>query len=611
MIEENNSEKKQALALINAYSIQEIMSIFSEIDEKIISLHTCSSEDFLTLNAYFKKYYADSKTISNNATDLFNLITNEEIRKAFFDQLDNFQVQLQGLLSAYETHVNQLISTIDKIVQEMDQMFVTANNLKQDLMTLKLLVANLKIDVIVSTEPSSRMVRKTNDFNELIVQTRSFFGEFYKQSTEVKEVLKNLNNQLIHQRDRNIQSINEILNETNYSHTILDQKFYETQLLVPKLNESTKKSSDSIAKIITNLQYQDIIKQKIDHIQQTHRDVLKQIGEIASSGNEEQDIQNRAKYYFQIRDVAGLQAAQLIHANKEYQRAIENISGKFLEVGSDMTEIADFCHQIIRDVNGTDSTHFVEIREKLEKTQYVSEVFHKSLDFLVEKCEAQCGQLNEVVNNYNDLSDFILTIDKSITKSLANLNPVEAEQAENTTKKIRNILLELSSINQLYHARFSKIQDLLKFTSSSVLVNNFVKPLEEDFDNFVVKCKQLIENLNDTNDSIYRIIGDNQMLSNKISSDIKLSIEQIKYYDYFDKVIEEIIAKLNEIYITLQNTDGIDNGNRKDSLDYLKSTYTMQSEHTIHDSLTKDKDLDIFSLESTTADEEDDNLELF
>lgn len=611
MIEENNSEKKQALALINAYSIQEIMLIFAEIDEKILSLHTCSSEDFLTLNAYFKKYYADSKTISSNATNLFNLITNEESRKSFFEQLDLFQDQLQGLLLTYETNVNQLINTIEKIVQEMDQMFVTANNLKQDLMTLKLLVANLKLDIIVSTEPSGKWVRKTNDFNELIIQTRSFFIEFYKQSSLVKESLKNMNIQFVHQRDRNIQSINEILNETSYSSTLLDQRFNEALLLVPKLHESTQKSSASIAKIITNLQYQDIIKQKIDHIQQTHREVLKQIGEIKSTGDEEQDLQNRAKYYFQIRDVAGLQAAQLIHANKEYQKAIENISGKFLEVGVDMTEIADFCHQIIRDVNGTDDTHFVEIREKLEKTQYISEVFQKSLDFLIEKTGDQCGQLFEVNNNYNDLSDFLLTIDKSITKSISNQNSIDVEQSENTTKKIRNILSELSSINLLYHSQFLKIQELLKFTSLENLTNSFVKPIETDFSSFVLRCKRIIENLNETNDSINRIIGENQMLSKKISSDIKTSIEQIKYYDYFDKVIEEIIAKLNEIYITLQNTDSIGDEKKMKNLDYLKSKYTMESEHIIHDSLTKDGDLDIFSLESTTADEEEDNLELF
>jgi len=77
MNENLSNDKNQFSALLNAYSIQEITTIFGEIDEKILSLHSCSSEDFLTLNAYFKKYYSDSKTISNNASNLFNILTNE------------------------------------------------------------------------------------------------------------------------------------------------------------------------------------------------------------------------------------------------------------------------------------------------------------------------------------------------------------------------------------------------------------------------------------------------------------------------------------------------------------------------------------------------------
>src|ERR1035437_9651980 len=135
MIEENNSEKKQALALINAYSIQEIMLIFAEIDEKILSLHSCSSEDFLTLNAYFKKYYADSKTISNNAAELFSLITNIDKQELFLKNLNTFHDTLNVLLGSYEKVINQIVHSTQMMIQEMDQMFITANNLKQDLMT--------------------------------------------------------------------------------------------------------------------------------------------------------------------------------------------------------------------------------------------------------------------------------------------------------------------------------------------------------------------------------------------------------------------------------------------------------------------------------------------
>ena len=608
MDENLSNDKNQFSALINAYSIQEIIAIFSEIDEQILSLHSCSSDDFLTLNAYFKKYYADSKTISNNATELFSLVTNKDNQKQFLKNLKSFQDTLHELLSSYEKIINQVIHSIQLIIQEMDQMFVTANNLKQDLMTLKLLVANLKLDVIVSSGPIGKIARKTNDFNELIIQTKSFFVEFYKHSTLFKESIKAYNEQLSQHRDRNIQHINEIISEINRSSNLYDQKNNEAIQLVPKLSENTQNTSSSIAKIITNLQYQDIIRQKIDHIQQTHKDVLKELSTIKESDDEETNFKNRVKCFIQIRDIAGLQAAQLIHANKEYQKAIEVISGKFLEVGSDMLNISDLCHQLTGNSNGTSNSHYDEIRENIEKTEYFSETFLKSLTFLKEKTVSHSSQLYELINNYDELSDFIGTIDKSITKSLDNQTMQEVEQFEKTTEQIRSILSEIRSINETYQSQFKKIKALCPCTDQGETLQ--IDTIENKLQQFNANCEQLIGNLYETNESIFKILSDNQMISKNLSLDIKTSLEQIKYYDYFDKVIEEIISKLNEINMKLQNVDGNSDEARQKHLEYLKSRYTMESEHIIHDHITKN-DIDILQINSTGAEEEDDNLELF
>ena len=604
---EQNSDKNSAMSFLSTFSIQEITDIFGEIDDKILSLHSCSSEDFLTLNAYFKKYYADSKIISKNATNLFNMVTDAENRKVFIGQLKDFSANLQDLLVNYESYVNSIISSIEQMIQEMDKMFVTANNLKQDIMTLKLLVANLKLDVIVSFSSNNKIAQKANDFNELIIQTKSYFVEFYKHSNLFKDALKSLNQQLIQQRSKNIQQINEVVNEFTLAAALLDSKYNDALELVPKLSESTNNTSSSIDKIITNLQYQDIIRQKIDHIQQTHRDILKKINDIKHSDNEETNQDNKLKWFIQIRDIAGLQAAQLIHANKEYQKAIEIISGKFLEVGNDMTSISELCQQLTGNQNGTSITYLDEIKGKLEKSAFFSEIFEKSLVFIQTKTAIEADQLKDVLNNYDELSDFIFTIDKSIIKSLDNQKPSELELYQSTTLQIRKILTEIHSINNLYQGQFTKIKQICFCT-----MNQDVDPVEKLNDKlkqFKLNCKTLVSSLYANNENIFKIIVENQVFSQRISADIKLSLEQIKYYDYFDKVIEEIIYKLNDIN---QRLDCLDESDGKStSLDYLRQRYTMQSEHLIHDSISNETKNEQFDFNSTGTEEEEDNLELF
>ena len=50
-----NKENIDFQAFLEKYSVQDILKLFSAVDEKILSLHQVSSEDFMRLNKDFKK----------------------------------------------------------------------------------------------------------------------------------------------------------------------------------------------------------------------------------------------------------------------------------------------------------------------------------------------------------------------------------------------------------------------------------------------------------------------------------------------------------------------------------------------------------------------------
>jgi hypothetical protein len=355
------------------------------------------------------------------------------------------------------------------------------------------------------------------------------------------------------------------------------------------------------------LQYQDIIRQKIDHIQQTHKEILRELNDIKDTDDFQLKQEIHLKCYIQIRDIAGLQSSQLIHTNKEYQKAIEIITGKFLEVGREMNNISELCLQITGGINN--NSHFEEIHEKFEKTVLLTELFTKSIHFSKEKLSIAENQFDEIYNKYIELSDFIKTIDKSINRAIDNQSPEDYENCKTTILQIRNILNEIHSINNLYQSQFEKIYQF----RNEISINNpkqitKLNNLEENLNTFSGYFTDITDTLSDANEKIYKIISENQILSLRVSSDIKTSIEQIKYYDFFDKEIEEIISKLNEINFKLQ---GIDEADKNINIDYLRKRYTMQSEHIIHDKISGHDNINLESLGSTGIDEDDDNLELF
>ncbi|MCK7511950.1 MAG: hypothetical protein MZV70_53165 [Desulfobacterales bacterium] len=81
---------------------------------------------------------------------------------------------------------------------------------------------------------------------------------------------------------------------------------------------------------------------------------------------------------------------------------------------------------------------------------------------------------------------------------------------------------------------------------------------------------------------------------------IKTSIEGVKYYDYFEKSIDEIIVQLSTVNkrLTAEDTGTI---SHEEALKYIRDKYTMASEHYIHDKILKKEeqgDTDLFDMQN-------------
>ncbi|MCK4992129.1 MAG: hypothetical protein KAS29_16645, partial [Bacteroidales bacterium] len=107
------------------------------------------------------------------------------------------------------------------------------------------------------------------------------------------------------------------------------------------------------------------------------------------------------------------------------------------------------------------------------------------------------------------------------------------------------------------------------------------------------------------------LLAQNKQLSEEILSEIKGTIQNVDYYDFFEKVIEEIIVKLNTINLQLKPGGKSSSGDKKVDLEELKQLYTMRSERLIHQQVESTSgltdDLDLFE----TDQEEEDSVELF
>ncbi|MFW5657948.1 MAG: hypothetical protein ACOCYF_00715 [Bacteroidota bacterium] len=607
-------DRKLLSKLMDKYSLEEISSIFSGIDDKIIQLHKCSSNDFLELNEHFKGYYKESKIISDNANLIFEALNDESITTSLKNVAD-FGKNFTEKNKDFDERTNNAFYIANEIQAILNEINLPLNNFWQNMMSLKFLIANIKLNTTYAGKEKETGLHKSIRIIEKITgKLKNELDKIELILSEIKSEHEVLINTIKNLRNKKISEIGLIQYYLLPSIALVNKKKKESLEKLPALKEKTDFSSKSLANIITNLQYQDIIRQKIEHIQKTHEEIIKDLSTMVDDDKNEVNIHTKVKIFLKIRDIAGLQAAQLLHANKEYQTAIETITEKFRLIGETMARVSQICLDISLTGNKPGKNFFETIQENLYQANETAndyiEIYRKSAEsntFISHKTASLSHFFSGLSTLYEEL--------KEETHKLILAAGLETEENNNLKGQISAVLKD--SDNYLY-----KISASIKtLAESRTRINNAMGFDDEKYDLtknlhlFNRKIENVIDALQETNLKIDQLLNENSEKSTFITRDIENSIENVKYYDLFEKVIEKIIHELNSINLKL-NTDNEElNRNMASNLEYLKQRYTMASEHHIHDKMAT------FGLEGAMAgvsnhdpaevDEEDDNLELF
>ena len=594
---------------LNFSSVQEIIALFTNIDKKISSLHECSSEDFLKLNAHFKNFFKQSKSISGNATTIFDIIAGKDNQSSFQD-LNSFHNKLISHLNSSVGKVNQSISTLEKIFMNLELMYLPLKNFKQNLMTLKYLGTSLKINGASVNDETKAEVFETNrkKLEELIIAITSVYPVIDDNLKKLNETVKYSLFKLQKIKDRNTLNIENILNQVHSSIHLSSEKHESTVEQMPRLTVKTTNCSDSIGKIIENLQFQDIIRQKMEHIQKMQKNLVGELETININDKDNTDtIQD--EYLIKIRDISGLQAAILLHTNNEYQKAIEIITRKFIEIGEDVSDISEICQQFSGLTHNPGETFFNEIENKLVHALSLVRNYDKANEEFAFEVDTIHIEIEKMSSNF----DHVIKIESKLNQlAVSFADYVENDQLSGVRQLISILVSDLQvikeNVKQLFDQTLSLSISLISGESSEVN-NNGQQTLTISED-----IHAIIGLLENNNANVNKLLNENKEISEQILSEIRNAIKEVKYYDYFEKVIEEIIIELNSIYYKLKTGEEF-NYNKADSLKDIEKLYTTHSERAIHHHMVSrdEENMDIFKevekIDTNTS--EDDSLELF
>ena len=598
MTDKDYSDKIKIKALLETYSAKEIADIFTRIDNKLISLHECSSDDFLKLNNDFKYLYKQSKIISENVNDVFDIFNTQKTQQ-LYNQVHSFYDNLKNQLAILDQKINVIIDFLKDLTNKLRFAFFPLKNYGQNLMSFKYLLANLNISYSLP-EKTNQILEITKNIEESIYELKKILEKAPKILNHLRKVAKISISNISETKELRELNVDTILNEIKNHIEIIDSKYKENTNCIPVIRGKNEKSADNISDIIKKLQYQDIIRQKMEHIQKTHNGLIQELYEFDDKTENEKHLNDKAKFFLRIRDISGLQAAQLIQANKEYQSAIDIIINNFMQIGDNMKDISEMCGKIADDGDDNDNQLFTEIKNQIissEEKFNQKLIQHKKINKDLSTIEHQIGQSEKLFSVLNELNENLTSHADIYFNELKTIKPDDSESEES-----------ISQANTLFNDIKQNSNRLTEFIDGlspiKKRIHNFINTegdidIKDDFQ----KIKNIVNQIQNIRLAIDRKLKDNNTIGNDVLNSIKKSISGIKYYDYFEKIIEEIISELNTVNYNLKiESDEI--LSKEENLKEIKSFYTMKTEHDIHDQIAKGEDAQIEL-------EEDGDIEFF
>lgn len=600
----NQPSNKILTDFLENFPRHEIVTILNEIDKKIGSLHSISSKDFLYFNKLLKQYYSNIKEISA-ANNTISTFFNNDLPSIKEEATEKNNTQIE-LLNDTDSYIHKIIQFLSGIYSSFNLLVVPVNNYKQNLITLKYILANLKlhlnyIELGNANKLQACIIAIENSIEKLLEQI-----EKINLRTELvsKQIMRLKNKACINESIENSELKDE-LKKVSVGFSKISFNDYLPENFVTALNNHAQKCFSYMGEVITNIQYHDIIRQKMEHIQVSQNELINEINELESTNKNKE---NQLTLIVKIPEITDIQVAQLLYTNKDYQTSIEKITNQLLEVGNEMKALNALYNSIHENSNAFEKG-FVN---QVVGVQNIFKIYYENLSTNWKKTTNEVAVLNDEYCNLKNDYNAIFLSEKALRKESRSFENHIKENGHNYGNELMRRLNDLFSDLQINSNSLKcQLNNITQLINSLITTINLFQPQSK----YHFIGDDTINDLSNKAIEIKQKTKEYAQLSTYIADEITQSLKKIEYYSYFKTTVEEIVSLLNNIN-QIVNFDSLKDvfGDNKEYLEKIKSLYTMESERTIHDQrINSGKNInDIINISTENPYDIDENdIELF
>lgn len=551
----------------------------SQPGRQLVELHALTEERFLSFGTFLRDFHMRAAGVS----DLTTAIRDQMVG----DDASGGVTSLQLLVERMSIFLQDIRTASQRNEQALTSICTTLESLQQPLQAFQRITKTLQVVGVTTRVECSGFVDNHNNVMHLSDSIRRLGSLIAGNMHEINDqvtILHTLSKDAL----RNESALN--IGQSARAMVVVEQARGVLAQLVENrskalvqsesLTQSSKSVSQSIAEIVSSIQFHDITRQQIEHVTETIDTFITAI----SASFEQEDHVNRKTLEAEIANGCRLQADQLQNSNKELTAAVWRIIESLHSLASSVTALASDTRRLGGDTERDGVTFFAAIVPAIEA---VASVLNENMTTAALSARA----VKEVVSAAGTMVRLVDEIEKfgAEMKVIALNASIESVHVKAGGSSLGVIADSIQDLAREALIRTDELATGLTEITESAKTLGSVNPEEiADHDEKVVSLVNdsdvMLDDLRQTSSTLLESFAKLDHLAESLAQEISAAASSIQLHREAGAIILQGVESLKFIDEQFRSSVPVLKSSETPTLfKGIEKRYSMRSERDIHD----------------------------
>lgn len=549
----------------------------------LASVDQVTEEVFLRLGGQIEAFHGRALTISTGARDVLELLQGD----AGESTLQHLQLLVERCylwLNETSDKSRNICELLGDVSQQIEGLTTSVSGLRKVIKTLHSLRVSTRIEAAKGYASGAGVLAKSLD--ELGNMVHEKISEIHARSDSLTPMIK-----ASLEMEQKVQSeaVKVVKNDVSQARSLLKdfmESCIETGQWTTRLKECSDEVAQSFGEMIVALQFQDITRQRLEHVQKALAGLGEHVDRLKNSsvGSNEDNISRL------FRKICRLQYDQLNFACEEFMSAAGNLTSSLRSMSSSVFSMAQDTRELSRSTGASSEHRFDTLLVVLKSVA----------DYLDETLNIHQGageRLAEVCSGIQDVAALVEEIEL-ISEEMQLLAMNAAISAAHARQRGAGLDIIAQNIHVVAEEACSYAQTLARECEAITDLASNLQSMERetrsnssDVCNLLGEAQERMSMIESNNVKLVTLTAEVDRSAGSLVDDVNYVVGTIDLEERFQAKVSPVVRQLDALAASSEEElNATETANLEVLFSELECCYTMDSERMVHKQFVSEQD---------------------